>query len=83
MVVVPLVVHNGKFCGFSTSPKTKKKFVRIMGNINYLFSCMVLPELRFASSDRNMVLRMVILSLLAACISIETGIKFCGERPFF
>ena len=45
MVVVPLVVHNGKFCGFSTSPKTKKKFVRIMGNINYLFSCMVLPEL--------------------------------------
>ena len=25
-------------------PKTKKKVVRIMGSINYLFSCMVLSE---------------------------------------
>ena len=44
-MVVSFVVHSEKFCGFSTSPMTKKKFVRIMGNINYLFSCMVLPEL--------------------------------------
>ena len=51
-----------------------------MGNIKYLFSCMVLTKQQFASNGRNEGTKML---LLAVCIFIMSGIKLCDERTSF
>ena len=95
VVVVPSVIHNIT-CDILTSPTivniseiishfnasltTKKKVVRIMSNINYLFSCMVLAELWFTS----MMAPWMVMVMSAACIFIVSRInKFCFEWPNF
>ena len=52
-----------------------------MGNMNYLFNCMVFPKLWFAPDGKNEGTRMVMVLLLVVCIFIETGIKFCVKSP--
>ena len=51
-----------------------------MGNLKYLFSCIVLTKLRFVSDGRNDGTTVL---FLAALIFIVSGIKFCVERTFF
>ena len=51
-----------------------------MGNIKYLFSCMVLTKLRFVSNGRNDGTTVL---FLAASILIVSGIKFGVERTIF
>ena len=51
-----------------------------MGNIKYLFSCMVLTKLRFVSNGRNDGTTVL---FLAASILIVSEIKFGVERTIF
>ena len=59
----------------NASLTTKTKCVRIMGNINYQFSFMVLPKLWFVSNGKN--------DSTKGGNVIFSRIKFCVGRPGF